>query len=141
VLPKTSILRQKVASNKSNRKYDVTEYTANWSRSEGNSATNSFFSAGKIFDGIFAANDQMALGAIEAIRTSPMIARQTSKPIVIGFDAVPEAKAAVQDGTMLATLARDAAGMGVKGIQVLVDVWTGRPVKNEYLLPVTPILK
>lgn len=119
-------------------KYDITEWTADWTRTEAVAATSSLLLAGHRFVGIFGANDQMALGAVEALRTSPL--SQNPRPVIIGFDAVPEAIAAVKSGAMYATLAQDAPEMGRLGVEILAKTWDGLPVERQYLLKVTPII-
>lgn len=77
-------------------KYEiVAEQTANWSRDQGLSVTSAILTGlSELPDAIVAANDEMGLGALEALRTMDLAGQI---PIIV-FDAGPEALAAVRDG-------------------------------------------
>jgi ribose transport system substrate-binding protein len=81
-------------------------------------------------DGVLAANDSMALGAIEALEE----AERTS--LVVGANAIPEAIAALKAGTLLATADFDACQMACIAAEAAVRVLRGLPVPHEMLLPV-----
>jgi ribose transport system substrate-binding protein len=68
-------------------------------------------------DAVFAQNDEMALGAIEAIKA----AGKLGKIIVVGFDAIPDAIEAVKKGEMAATIAQQPYLMGQLAIQKAYD--------------------
>ena len=73
----------------------VAEQTANFARDQGLSVTESLLAGMSTPpDVIVAANDDMALGAIEAVKARGL----ADKVKIIGFDALPEALAAVRDG-------------------------------------------
>ena len=65
---------------------------------------------------IVAANDDMALGAMEAVK-----ARGLSGIAIIGFDALPEALAQVRDGGLTATIEQFPGQQSALGVQTLVD--------------------
>lgn len=97
----------------------VADQTGNWLRSEGMRIVESVLpSLPKRPQVILSANDDMALGAIEALQG------QGVKPgdvMVTGFDAVPEALARVRDGWMAVT-ADQRPGYAVKtAMSQLVD--------------------
>lgn len=77
-------------------KYEVVaEQTANWSRDQGLSVTSAILTGlAEKPDVVVAANDEMGLGALEALRTLDL---DGQIPIIV-FDAGPEALAAVRDG-------------------------------------------
>ncbi|MEM0196567.1 MAG: substrate-binding domain-containing protein [Sulfolobales archaeon] len=81
----------------------VAEEVANFRRDQGLSVTESILAKGR-FDALIAANDEMALGAIQAIEGAGL------KPgvdiIVVGYDAIPDAVDAVRAGKMYATIAQ-----------------------------------
>lgn len=77
-------------------------------------------------DGVFAHNDEMILGAIQAAQE---IGRD--KDIVfIGFDAVPDAVAAVEAGDLQATIAQQSAEMGRLSIETILKYLNGTPVAD-----------
>lgn len=74
----------------------VADQTGNWMRSEGMRIVESVLpSLPKKPQVILSANDDMALGAIEALKGQGM---KPGEVMVTGFDAVPEALARVRDG-------------------------------------------
>lgn len=121
-----------LADQRKRRRFVVIERTANWRRSEAQAAVDGLLSMGRRFDAIFAANDEMALGALVAIERLP--ARR--RPLVIGFDATPEARQAVADGKLLATVAQDPYAMGVSAVAALDDIGHDRRVIKDQIIPV-----
>jgi len=81
-------------------------------------------------DGVLAANDSMALGAIEALRAA---GRST---LVTGVNAVPEAIAALKAGTLLATADFDAFKIAALATEAAVRHLRGEAVPKEILPPV-----
>lgn len=84
---------------------------------------------GRNLDGILAANDVMALGAIDALQ-----ALQRSCPVV-GVNAIPEAVAAIRDGAMLATANFDAMKMACLAMEAALRHLRGERVPREIILP------
>ncbi|MGL4590112.1 MAG: substrate-binding domain-containing protein [Mycoplasmatales bacterium] len=86
----------------------IEKQTANFDRAEGLKKMEDIISSkGKNIKLVFAHNDEMALGAVEALRAAGM----TDVP-VIGFDATDDAKAAIKEGTMKATIEQQPSLMG-----------------------------
>jgi ribose transport system substrate-binding protein len=110
--------------------YKIVERTGNFVRGEGQSIVDGLLSMGQQPDGIFAANDEMALGALEALRQS----KKDKKTIVIGFDATQEAVKAVADGKMIATIAQDPVGLGSKAAETISALMKGQTVEKDQLL-------
>ena len=100
----------------------VASQPANWERDQGYNVFQNILQAHPDVNAMFAANDLMALGALEAIAA----AGKTGKITVIGFDALEEARAAVKKGTMAGTVAQDPAQMGRVGVE-----WAARVLKGE----------
>lgn len=80
--------------------------------------------------GILAANDFMALGALDVLH-----ARGLRIPIV-GINATPEGVAAIRAGDLLASASFDAMKMGCIAVEAAVRALRGEPVPPEILLPV-----
>jgi inositol transport system substrate-binding protein len=82
--------------------------TGNWQRDQGMSLTENWITTyGADLKGILGNNDEMALGAVEALK-----AAGRTDVIVMGVDAIPDAKTAVGNGSLAATVLQDAAGQG-----------------------------
>ncbi|HEY1944005.1 MAG TPA: substrate-binding domain-containing protein [Roseiarcus sp.] len=83
---------------------------------------------------IVAANDDMALGAVEAVK-----ARNLKGIAIIGFDALPEALAQVRDGGLTATIEQFPAKQSALGVQILADyIKSGKKPAQQVTL-LTPI--
>jgi len=84
---------------------------------------------------LFATNDMMALGAVEAIAA----AGKTNQIAVIGFDAIDEARAAIREGKMEGSIAQFPDEMGKIAVETAVKVLHGEeapetiPVKIELI--------
>lgn len=110
-------------------KVDVlAQQTANWSREEALTMVENWLQtfSGKI-DAIVAHNDEMALGAIQALEAQNL----TGKIVVTGVDAILDGCNAVKDGTMLGTVYQDAGFEGSEAIQKAFDVLEGTVTKKE----------
>ncbi|ADA67855.1 MULTISPECIES: ribose ABC transporter substrate-binding protein RbsB [Thermotoga] len=86
----------------------VAKQTANFNRAEGLTVMENILEAHPDIDAVFAQNDEMALGAIEAIKA----AGKLDDIIVVGFDAIPDAIEAIKKGEMEATIAQQPYLMG-----------------------------
>lgn len=101
----------------------VASQTANFDRAEGMSVMEDLLQANPDALCVFAHNDEMALGAVEAC---------TGKNILIaGFDATDDALAAVKAGTMLATVAQQPALMGSTAVEKALDIINGKAVDSN----------
>lgn len=89
----------------------VARQTANFDRAEGLSVMENILQAQSEIDAVFAHNDEMALGAIEAIESAGR------DIMVVGFDATDDALAAIDEGRMAATVQQLPKEIGAKGIQ------------------------
>lgn len=91
------------------------DQTANFSRAEALEVTKTLLTKhGDKVKGIWAANDDMALGALEALKQ----AGREGEVAVVGIDAVPDALAAIQDGSMTATVSSDGPWQGGIGLAI-----------------------
>jgi ribose transport system substrate-binding protein len=98
------------------------QQTANFSRSEALEVTKTLLAKhGDDIKGIWTANDDMALGALEALKA----AGKEGEVAVVGIDAVPDALAAIEDGTMTATVSSDGPWQGGIGLAIGYCVATG----------------
>ena len=102
----------------------VASQTANWERDQGFNVFQNILQAHPEVNAVFACSDLMALGAIEAIAA----AGKTGKIVVVGFDALPEARAAINKGTMAATVAQFPQRMGSTAIENAVKLLAGEKI-------------
>ncbi len=100
----------------------VASQPANWERDLGFNVFQNMLQAHPEIDAVFACNDMMALGAVEAIA----VAGKLGKIKVIGFDAVDDARKAIASGAMVASVAQFPGEMG----RVAVES-AARILKNE----------
>lgn len=113
----------------------VSSQTANFNRAEGLSVMENILQADGDIKGVFAHNDEMALGAVEAIAS-------TGKDIkVVGFDATDDARKAVEDGTLAATVAQQPELMGKTAVEIAVEIIAGNSVEKSIPVEVTLIKK
>jgi inositol transport system substrate-binding protein len=95
----------------------VFEQTAEFDRVKGLSVTESALAGMKTPpDVIVAANDDMILGAMEAVKARNL----TGKIVLIGFDALPEALARIKDGSLAATVEQFPGLQSSKALDKLV---------------------
>ena len=102
----------------------VARQTANFNRAEGLSVFENILQAQPEIDGVFAHNDEMILGAIEAAA-----AAGREGITFVGFDAVDDAVQAVRDGTLAATIAQQPDLMGALGVQTAAAYLAGADVE------------
>ncbi|MFT3674047.1 substrate-binding domain-containing protein [Aestuariivirga sp.] len=113
----------------------VFEQTAGFARDKGLSVTEAALSGlaepPKV---IVAANDDMALGAMEAVK-----ARNLSSIAIIGFDALPEALAQVRDGGLTATIEQFPGKQSSLGVQTLTSFLKDGTKPAEKVILLTPV--
>ena len=103
----------------------VSRQPANSERSLGLTVMENILTAHPYIKAVFATNDQMALGAVEAIK-----ARSPQAGIaVVGFDATAEAVQAIIDGTMSASVAQRPFEMGRRSVEAALALIDGRTVE------------
>lgn len=94
----------------------VAEQTANFARAQGASVTEAILAGlDSPPDVIVAANDDMALGALQVVQ------EQGLNIAILGFDALPEALGSVRDGGLIATIEQFPGGQSSLAINTLID--------------------
>ena len=111
----------------------VASQSANFNRTEGLNVMENILQANPDIKGVFAHNDEMALGALQAIGDK--------KIVVVGFDATDDAKAAIEAGTMAATIAQKPDLMGSTAVETAVKLAKGETVEASIPVEVTLIKK
>lgn len=105
----------------------VASQTANWERDQGFTVFQNMLQAHPDIDAVFACNDVMALGAVEAIAA----AGRTGRIRVIGFDAIEDARKAIVAGVMAASVAQFPSEMGRLAVESAAKLIRGEPVPRE----------
>ena len=111
----------------------VASQTANFNRAEGMTVMENMLQANPDIQCVFAHNDEMALGAIEAIGDKEII--------VAGFDATDDAIEAVKEGTMAATVAQQPDLMGATAVETATKLMAGETVEKTLPVEVSLITK
>jgi inositol transport system substrate-binding protein len=116
----------------------IDEQTANWSRDQAQTLMTNWISAGKPYDAVIANNDEMAIGAIQAMKAANV---DMKTMIVSGIDATQDALAAMAAGDLDVTVFQDAAGQGKGALEAAIALAAGKPVEQKVYIPfqlVTP---
>lgn len=109
----------------------VASLPADWDRTRALDVTTNILQRNPDLKAIYAANDTMALGAVQAIKN----ANKLGKVVVVGTDGVPEALDSIQRGELTATAAQDAAGVGATSLKLLVEALKNKPAIDPAATP------
>jgi len=133
----------------------VEQQTANWSRAEAQTLMENWLTAHPgVIDGVIGQNDEMALGAIEAIKAADL---KVADFAIAGIDGITDALLSVKSGEM-ASILQDARAQAQGALDLAIshasegsydpqsDIWvnyTEMPWNNgtdaEYSVPWTPV--
>jgi ribose transport system substrate-binding protein len=114
----------------------VSSQTANFLRTEGLNVTENILQSNPGIKGIFAQNDEMALGAVRALG-----GRAGSEVKIVGFDGTGEALKAIQAGKMNATIAQQPDKIGSLGVENATNVIDGKSVPKNIPVEVKLVTK
>ncbi|MBN3771054.1 MULTISPECIES: sugar ABC transporter substrate-binding protein [Burkholderia] len=109
-----------------------------WSRTQGQDITMNWLSSGTKFDAIISNNDEMAIGAINALKAARKL---TPKTIVAGIDATPDGLASMKSGELKVSVYQNAAGQGQQAVAAALKLAKKQPVDRYVNVPfelVTP---
>jgi len=115
----------------------IREDTGNWSRDQGLSLMENWLASGDQIDAVASNNDEMAIGALQAIEA----AGKLGDIIVGGVDASPDALQEMDKGRLNVTVFQNAKGQGDGGIKVAIALAKGESVEKYTWIPfelVTP---
>jgi len=99
----------------------VAEQTGEWDRAKGLAVMENIITGNPNIKAVFASNDNMALGATEALKSAGLL----DKVMVVGFDANPDAAASILAGEMKASVAQNPANMGAIGVESVLKLAKG----------------
>jgi len=112
----------------------VAEQTANFHRDDGLKVTESLLAGMQTPPQVIVAgNDDMALGAIEAVK-----GRNLKGIVIIGFDALPEALVKVRDGELTATIEQFPAKQSAWAVDLLTDYLKSGKKPEQQVNLITP---
>ena len=111
----------------------VAKQTAKFDRTEGMSVMENMLQAHPDIQAVFAANDEMALGALEAVSGAG------KKVLVVGFDATDDAIEAIKAGRMAATIAQQPDLIGKTAVENAVKLINGKGIAPSIPVEVTLI--
>lgn len=110
----------------------VERQAAYWSPEFADAQVQEWISAGVKFDAILANNDDMALGAIQALRRNNV----SSKDVVVaGVDAIAPALKAVSEGYLKVTVFQNAAAQGAGSVDAALKLVQGETLARENYIP------
>jgi ribose transport system substrate-binding protein len=113
----------------------VAQQPANFDRAQGLSVSENLLQGNNDVQAIFAQNDEMALGAVQAL------AGKNKKILVVGFDGTPDGKTAVQSGAMAATVAQQPEEIGKLGVETAKKLIDKQPVDKSIAVPLKLLTK
>ncbi|MBP2017842.1 ribose transport system substrate-binding protein [Symbiobacterium terraclitae] len=115
----------------------VARQPADFDRAKGLTVMENILQANPDIVAVFAHNDEMALGALEAIEA----AGKAGQIKVVGFDATDDAVKAVQEGRMAATVAQKPKDIGRLGVEAAVKLLNGGQVEAYIPVPLELVKK
>lgn len=105
----------------------VASQAANWDKSQGYSVFKSILTSNPDIEGLFAADDVMALGAITSIEE----AGKTGKITVLGFNNSDDAQKAIKEGKLDGSVVQYPAEMGRLGVEKAVELIKGGSIETN----------
>lgn len=115
----------------------VEEQTAAWQRTNALDLVTNWLTAGTQFDAVLANNDEMALGAIQALKASG----SSTNVVVAGIDATQDALVAMKAGDMAVTVQQDPAVQGKDALDAILKVVKGEPTEKKIYSKLTLVTK
>ncbi|OMF21779.1 D-ribose ABC transporter substrate-binding protein [Paenibacillus sp. FSL H8-0548] len=113
----------------------IAKQTADFDRTKGLTVMENLLQGNPGVQAVFAHNDEMALGAIEAIQSS-------GKNIpIIGFDGNEDALNSIQAGKLTGTIAQQPDLIGQLAVQAAKDVLDGKTVEKLIAAPLKLVIK
>jgi inositol transport system substrate-binding protein len=116
----------------------IDKQTANWQRDQAQSLMANWLSSGTKYDAVISNNDEMAIGALQAMKAAGV---DTKTVIIGGVDATQDALASMKAGDLKVTVFQDAAGQGKGAVDTALKLAKGDKVDKKVWIPfqlVTP---
>jgi inositol transport system substrate-binding protein len=114
------------------------EQTANWQRTQGSDLISNWLSAGIQFDAVLANNDEMAIGASQALKAAGVDPKDV---VIAGIDATSDALAAIKAGDLDFSVFQNADAQGKAALDAALKLAKGETIEQKIIIPfelVTP---
>ncbi|WP_028003032.1 sugar ABC transporter substrate-binding protein [Sinorhizobium meliloti] len=137
-LTRTKDIHDVIATDECKGMSVIEEQSANWDRLEAANIMTNWLSTGREFDTVIANNDEMAIGAIQAMKAAGV---DMSKVVVGGIDATPDGLAAMAAGDLDVTVFQNAIAQGVAAMDAAVALSRDQKTERQIWVPfelVTP---
>jgi ribose transport system substrate-binding protein len=115
----------------------VTQQVANFDRGQALNVMQNILTANPDIAGVFCQNDEMALGAVQAIKARGL----SDKVAIVGIDGSPDAITAIKAGEMYATVAQQPDIMGQLGVASAVEILNGQTPPKQIDVPLKTVTK
>ena len=115
----------------------ITSQSANFDRGEALSVMEDILQANSEIDAVYAANDEMVMGALSAIESSGRL----DEIVVIGTDAIDPALEAIREGRLDATIAEPPFFLGKEAVNAAMKTLAGEEVDEQITLENTLVTK
>ncbi|NSX88767.1 sugar ABC transporter substrate-binding protein [Agrobacterium tumefaciens] len=129
---RTSSFKQALTSGDCKAVTIADEQSAAWTRTTAMDMTTNWITAGRPIDVVFANNDEMAIGAVQALKAASVAMDDV---IVIGIDATPDGLASMAAGDLDATVFQNAKGQSTSALDAAVALMRGTPVDKQVMVP------
>ena len=135
---RTSSVKETLAAGDCKGMTIADEQSAAWTRTNAMDLTTNWITAGRPIDAVFANNDEMAIGAIQALKAAGV---SMDSVVVVGIDATQDALAAMANGDLDVTVFQNAKGQSAGAMDAAVALARGHSVDKQVMVPfelVTP---
>jgi len=135
---RTSSVKETLAAGDCKGMTIADEQSAAWTRTNAMDLTTNWITAGRPIDAVFANNDEMAIGAIQALKAAGV---SMDSVVVVGIDATQDALAAMANGDLDVTVFQNAKGQSAGAMDAAVALARGHSIDKQVMVPfelVTP---
>lgn len=116
----------------------VDKQVGNWNRTQGADLTTNWLTSGVAFDAIISNNDEMAIGAIQALKGAGV---DMGKVVVAGIDATPDGLAAMEAGDLDVTVFQNATRQGEVALETALAMVGGQKAEGNIWIPFEPVTR
>ena len=114
----------------------IDKQVGNWNRTQGADLTTNWLTSGVEFDSIISNNDEMAIGAVQALKGAGV---DMDKVVVAGIDATPDGLAAMEAGDLDVTVFQNATKQGEVALATALSMAAGEKAEGNIWIPFEPV--